>query len=51
MLMLLDGSTRKQIAQDLAISEDTVNDHVKLIYQHFKIGSATELAALFLRGR
>jgi DNA-binding NarL/FixJ family response regulator len=35
----------------LAISPDTVDDHVKAIYRHLNIGSATELAALFIRNR
>ncbi|MFM9960322.1 MAG: response regulator transcription factor [Planctomycetaceae bacterium] len=51
MLMLLDGLTRKTIAGQLGITEHTVGDHVKAIYQHFRVGSATELAALFLRGK
>ena len=51
MLMLLDGAPRKRIAQDLAITEDTVGDHLKSIYQHFKVNSSNELAALFLRSR
>ena len=51
MLMLLDGLTRKTIAEQLGITEHTVGDHIKAIYNHFRVRSATELAALFLRGK
>lgn len=51
LLLLLDGATRKAIARQLGITEDTVGDHIKSIYGHFKVGSSTELAALFLRAR
>jgi DNA-binding CsgD family transcriptional regulator len=51
MLMLLDGLSRKKIAGLLGISEDTIGDHVKAIYAHFGVGSVSELAALFLRGK
>jgi DNA-binding CsgD family transcriptional regulator len=51
MLLLLDGLPRKQIAKRLAIGEETVGDHIKSIYKHFNVNSASELAALFLRGR
>jgi DNA-binding CsgD family transcriptional regulator len=51
MLMLLDGTTRKSIARQLRITQDTVGDHIKSIYNHFGIGSVSELAALFLRAR
>ncbi len=50
-LMLLDGLTRKKAAASLGIGEETVNHHVKFIFRHFRVQSATELAALFLRGR
>lgn len=51
MLLLLDGLARKAIARQLNIGEETVGDHIKSIYAHFGVGSAGELAALFLRGR
>ncbi|MDB5388887.1 MAG: transcriptional regulator, LuxR family [Planctomycetaceae bacterium] len=51
MLMLLDGLSRKKIASLLGIVEDTVGDHIKAIYNHFNVSSATELAALFLRAK
>lgn len=51
LVMLLDGRPRKAIAAQLGIGEDTVGDHLKAIYRHFRVNSATELAAVFLRGR
>ena len=51
MLLLMDGSSRKMIATQLGISDDTVGDHIKNIYQHFKINSVSELAAVFLRNK
>jgi DNA-binding CsgD family transcriptional regulator len=47
--LLMAGLSRKEIAKNLAISPTTVDDHIKAIYRHFNIGSATELAALFIR--
>jgi len=49
LMMQLDGLSRKEIADRLQISLDTVGDHTKKIYEHFGISSAGELAALFLR--
>ena len=51
MLLLMDGQPRKLIATRLGISDDTVGDHIKNIYHYFKINSATELAAIFLKSR
>ncbi len=51
MLLLLDGQSRKQIASNLGITEETVGDHIKQIYVNFQVNSAVELAALFLRNR
>lgn len=51
MLMLLDGQARKQIAHRLGLSEDTVNEHVRAIFTHFKVKSALELSAIFLRSK
>ena len=47
--MQLDGLSRKQIAANLAITEQTVGDHLKALYKHFGVHSAGELAAHFLR--
>jgi len=49
LLHLLDGLTRKQIASKLKVTEHTVGDHIKAIYQHFGVHSTAELAAQFLR--
>lgn len=49
MLFLLDGMSRKQIANRLGLTLHTVNDHVKALYAMFGVQSATELAARFLR--
>lgn len=51
MLMQLDGMSRKQIAVNLGITEDTVGDHLKALYQNFKVRSAGELAARFLKNQ
>lgn len=51
MLLLLDGFSRKMIAVQLGLAEDTVGDHIKNIYRHFQVNSATELAAIFLRSK
>jgi DNA-binding CsgD family transcriptional regulator len=49
LLHLLDGKSRKQIASQLRITLHTANDHIKAIYEHFQVSSATELAARFLQ--
>jgi DNA-binding CsgD family transcriptional regulator len=49
MLYLLDGVPRKQIAAKLGLTLHTVNDHVKSLYEHFGVQSATELSARFLK--
>ncbi len=51
LLSLLDGHSRKTIADSLKISQHTVNEHVKALFQHFGVRSSTALAAKFLRGR
>lgn len=51
MLLLLDGLPRKQIAEQLAITEHTVDDHLKSIYTLLGVRSVAELAALFLRSQ
>tara|TARA_R110002073_G_scaffold333393_2_gene520884 strand:- start:4605 stop:5378 length:774 start_codon:yes stop_codon:yes gene_type:complete len=51
MWMLLSGLPRKQIAQQLSITEDTVGNHVKAIFSYFQVESSMELAALFLRSQ
>ena len=51
MLLVLDGYSRKMIAAKLGISQETVGDHLKAIFRHFNVHSATELAAQFLRSK
>ncbi len=51
LMMQLDGLSRKEIADRLQITVDTVGDHTKKIHEHFDVTSAGELAALFLRNR
>ena len=51
LTMLLDGRSRKQIASNLGITEETVGDHLKSIYRQYQVKSAGELSALFLQGR
>lgn len=51
MLQIIDGQPRKTIARRLGISEATVGDHIAIIYDHFRVRSAVELAALFLRNK
>jgi len=51
LLMQLDGLSRKDIADRLQITIDTVGDHMKKIYDHFGVSTTGKLAALFLRNR
>lgn len=51
LLNLLDGQSRKQIAKNLGITLHTTNDHVKAIYEIFRVNSVTELAARFLQSQ
>lgn len=51
LLGLLDGYSRKQMAAHYQLSLHTVNDHIKAIFKHFDVSSATELAALFLKSK
>ncbi len=47
---LVCGHSRKHIATDLGLAENTVNGYVKQIYQHFGVHSQAELVARFRRG-
>jgi DNA-binding CsgD family transcriptional regulator len=49
MLLLLEGLARKEIANRLQLTLHTVNDHIKAIFEHFQVKSATQLAARFLK--
>ena len=46
--LLLDGMTRKEIAQHLEISENTVSGYAKQVYQHFRVRSQVDLIRKFL---
>lgn len=48
---MLDGQSRKLMAENLKISQHTVNEHMKAIFQHFGVRSAPALAARFLRSK
>lgn len=49
--LLLDGATDKQIAARLGITQATVNDHTRRLFQRFGVNSRTELMALWVRRR
>jgi len=46
--LLLEGLGRKQIAEQLSISENTVSGYTKNIYRHFQVNSHVELMKKFL---
>ncbi len=48
--LLLEGSSRKGIADSLGLSLHTVNGYVKDLYRHFKVQSQGELMHRFLCG-
>lgn len=50
LAFLLKGDSRKQIAAALQISEHTVGDHLKQLYEHFGVSSRGELQAHFIAG-
>ena len=51
MLLLLSGSSRKQIAAQLAISNHTVNEYIADIYSRLGVSSRASLMARFIQGR
>src|SRR6185312_14752463 len=46
---LLNGDSEKQTAARMAISQQTVHQYVKGLYEHFGVSSRAELLAFFLR--
>jgi DNA-binding CsgD family transcriptional regulator len=46
---LLEGDSEKQVALRLGISQLTIHQYVKGLYQHFGVSSRGELLAFFLR--
>ncbi len=51
LILLLEGTTLKAIAQSLQLSEHTVGDYVKQIHKHFDVNSRAELQAKFFLHR
>jgi DNA-binding CsgD family transcriptional regulator len=47
--LLLEGEGDKQIGAALRISPHTVNQYVKVIFSHFRVGSRPELLARWIR--
>lgn len=48
--MLLQSSSRKQIAGHLGISENTVAGYIREIYRHFGVNSHAQLVSRFFQG-
>jgi len=48
--LLLDGKSRKEIAEALEISEHTVGDYMKAVYRFFGVNSQAELMCRFMGG-
>ena len=48
LLVLCEGKSNKEIAFDLRISENTVENHLKHIYAKLNVRSRTEAALIFL---
>jgi DNA-binding CsgD family transcriptional regulator len=48
--LLLQCCSRKQIASDLAITENTLSGYIKEIYRHFSVQSHPELLRKFYQG-
>ncbi|MBQ4269012.1 MAG: helix-turn-helix transcriptional regulator [Clostridia bacterium] len=44
---ILDGKSKKEIAADLHISENTVKWHLKLLYETLNVSGKDEILALF----
>lgn len=51
MLLLLSGSSRKQIASELAISTHTTNEYVADVYARLGVRSRAELMSRFIQGK
>ena len=48
LTLLLRGSSVKEIARELDIKANTVNEHVKALHERFGVSSRAELLALFV---
>ncbi|RYD30585.1 MAG: LuxR family transcriptional regulator [Verrucomicrobiaceae bacterium] len=47
---LVSGYSRKSIASELGVTENTIHGHARDIYRHFDVHSQAELVARFTRG-
>ncbi len=50
LMLLMEGNNKPKIAKKLGCSYNTVKDHVKAIYAHFKVHSTAELFHHFRAG-
>lgn len=50
LVLLLEGRTREEIARLLGISRHTANDHTKVVYRQFGVGSQLALIRRFQLG-
>ncbi len=48
--LLIEGQSRKQIADGMGISLHTLGGYIKEVYRHFRVRSQAELMRRFLRG-
>jgi DNA-binding CsgD family transcriptional regulator len=46
--LVLQGRSTQQIVNDLAISSNTVQEHLRAVFDKFGVGSRRELVALLL---
>ena len=51
LMLLLSGQTKREIAENLGITEHTVGDYTKSIYKRFAVNSRGELQAVFQMGK
>ncbi|NMC14674.1 MAG: helix-turn-helix transcriptional regulator [Chloroflexi bacterium] len=49
--ILSQGKSNKELADSLGISENTVEQHLKNIYEKLNVQNRTEAAGLFLKGK
>ncbi|MEN6394061.1 MAG: helix-turn-helix transcriptional regulator [Anaerolineaceae bacterium] len=49
--ILSQGKSNREIADSLGISENTVEQHLKHIYEKLQVQNRTEATALYIKGR